>query len=421
MPTLDDFHAIEDFRQEGLGFTATCPACTSGKLSLQIAVWGKQQKLEYACATGCRPGTIDVAIARLNRPEPVKAEPTITTSPAAPAQVAPRPEAPAPGVPKLYAKLLSFAQLRALPPPIEQIEELIFEKSFIEICGAPNAGKSFIALDMAKALTIGGDWRGREILLPGPCLYVNADGGPGFSKRANAWAAAHNDPDATFEFWTLPNPVMLHDINEMLEFKALLAYLPDQPVMVVFDTYSQCIAGMNENLQECASLVVDQINDIRAKIGCTVVLVHHLNATGQRDRGSTVITGACDTIIRVDQDESTRIITASCKKQRDAEWFKPMTFRLEPVDAEGHVWLEQFQDETQQTPQDRAQTEQIINYIKRNPGHTTDDIFRNTQIKGPEIKLVVSQLLLDGQVEELFTPREPGQRGAASKGLRWAA
>jgi len=270
------------------------------------------------------------------------------------------------------------------------------------------------------ALTMGGDWLGREILMPGPTFYVNADGGAGFSKRANAWAAANDEPITTFEAWTYPEPVMLHNVHEMAELKVLLEYLPERPVLLVIDTYSQCLAGGNENLQEVASLVVQQVNDIKSRIGCSVMILHHANATGLRDRGSTVISAAADTVIRVDQDESTRIITATCRKQRDSEWFDPMSFRIDKFgEQQEFAWIVPTINEFTQTEAGWEQQSRVRAYIQHNPGHSREAIAQNTRVPLQTVKTITHQLVTDGEAEEEFTPKEPGQRGPAPKGLRW--
>jgi hypothetical protein len=61
--------------------------------------------------------------------------------------------------------------------------------------------------------------------------------------------------------------------------------------------------------------------------GCTVIAVHHTGRDEDRERGSTALRGAADTMIRVKLEDGN--VTVSCEKQKDALAFSPLRFRLE--------------------------------------------------------------------------------------------
>lgn len=238
----------------------------------------------------------------------------------------------------LIARLLTREALRNLPPPVWQIEGLFFESSIVEIYGESNHGKSLIGQDVALNVVRGGSWAERPILKPGAVVYVNADGGPGFSPRLKAWEQA-NGTAAMFEFWTYPQELLIADPRQMAEFTEGLAHLPETPVMLFIDTLSQCIPGVNENQQEEMSRVVAHLNAIKRRYGTTVVLLHHVGKDGL-NRGSTVIPGAADTIIRVTQQPGA-LVELTCDKQRDGRKFDPLYFSIQEHGVDQGVYLAQ--------------------------------------------------------------------------------
>lgn len=240
----------------------------------------------------------------------------------------------APEPPRMALKFLTREALLAQPDPVWQIENFIYEESFVEIFGPTNQGKTFFAVDLALSLVRGGAWRGSPILKPGPVVYINGDGGRKFKDRIAAWEEAFG-PDAAFEFITYPDSLSLHQPGDVRELIAALAWLDEPPVAIFFDTLSRCIAGANENLQEPMTLVVDALTRIKIQFGASPIVIHHTDKSGQHDRGSSVVGNAADTIMRVDMNED-ELITVACEKQRDWQKFTPLCFRFakaETVDS----------------------------------------------------------------------------------------
>lgn len=239
----------------------------------------------------------------------------------------------------MLAKILTRQELKQQEPEEWQIEGLFFEQSMVEIFGPTNQGKTFLAIDLCLNTVCGSNWWGHQILKPGCVVYVNADGGRKFRDRILAWEELNGD-EASFEFYTYPEAVRLHDAGEMAKFAHMLRDLEHPPAVVVFDTLSRCLAGVNENLQEEMSLVVDHVTALKLEFGCTPILLHHTNKQGQQERGSTVVGAAADTLIRVDQAED-GLITVKCDKQRDWERFADLHFRLERAETVPSAYLMQ--------------------------------------------------------------------------------
>lgn len=238
----------------------------------------------------------------------------------------------------LLSVLLSRAALRDQSPPVWQIDGLFQEASIIEIYGESNHGKSLVGVDIGLSLVRAGYWCGREIKKPGAVVYVNADGGAGFSDRLRWWERANGD-EAIFDFWTYPMELLLHDPVQVRWFIEGLRELEDAPALVFFDTLSQCIPGANENQQEQMSIVVSGLNAIKREFGATCCLLHHVGKDGM-NRGSTVIPGAADTIIRCAQ-VTTDLIELRCEKQRNGRKFDPLYFEMHRHGLDEGVYLVQ--------------------------------------------------------------------------------
>ena len=75
---------------------------------------------------------------------------------------------------------------------------------------------------------------------------------------------------------------------------------------------------------------------LRDALGVSVVLVHHTNAGGSRERGHSAMRGAADCMISVTPVDD--VIHVECSKQRNAAPFEKMLLKLVPApDGEGCV------------------------------------------------------------------------------------
>jgi hypothetical protein len=73
--------------------------------------------------------------------------------------------------------------------------------------------------------------------------------------------------------------------------------------------------------------ILEALDLVRRETGSAVVAVHHTNAAGARERGSTVIRGGMDVMLEVSKDDD--LISVSCSKMKDAGEFEPIF--LKPV------------------------------------------------------------------------------------------
>lgn len=208
--------------------------------------------------------------------------------------------------------------------------------------GAPGAGKSFVALDMALHLAYGRqDWHGDEIRgsETGWVIYLAREGSAGFKARIEAWEqnAILHDPDPEKcrfalirETLNFMQPEDIHRLIQAVEQAGL------KPIdLIVVDTVSRVIPGADENLQKDMTLFVTACEALQYRFGCAVMGVHHAGKSGQM-RGSTVFTGAGDFIFTLQKDDKQKTdIKLTCAKQKDIEDGWTETYEMQGVQLAG--------------------------------------------------------------------------------------
>jgi hypothetical protein len=200
----------------------------------------------------------------------------------------------------LRSLLMTTAQLREMPPPEPLVEGVLMRTTLVQLWGKSNSGKSFVALAWACSVATGTPW-GDHAVEQVPVLYVLAEGVSGMAERVSAWERHHgvDVPDGAL-VW-LPEPVPLTDDGWA---DALVTVATDVGAgLVVVDTQARATVGAEENSANEMGAVVERVERLRRTTGATVVLVHHANATGDRERGSTVVRAAIETSLHLANDQ----------------------------------------------------------------------------------------------------------------------
>lgn len=228
-------------------------------------------------------------------------------------------------------RLYSTTELLNMPEPEWLVAGVVPLEGFVALYGQPGAGKSFVAIDLALSVASGVMWQGRETKA-GFVVYISAEGGKGISKRVLAWMVDRNvEPDHANIAWLL-EAVPVNVDSEAMDrlFERLTKELQQHPVLIVIDTLARCFEG-DENLQLDMNRFVAGVDWLRHELHCTVVVIHHTNLSGLRERGNTAFRGAADTMLLAEKDGT--VITVSCTKQRDDEEFAPFDVELAKVEG----------------------------------------------------------------------------------------
>lgn len=203
------------------------------------------------------------------------------------------------------------------------VKGLLQQRSYAEIFGAPGAGKTFVALDIAYAVASGEPWMKRRTH-GGVVLYLAYEGTGGLVKRAKALRQHYGDKDV---------PLYLDMASYNLREKpgrealgAVIAGLPAKPVLIIIDTFARALMGGDENSAQDVGNFNDAVVALITNTGACVLIVHHSGKNKSAGaRGSSAILGAIDTEIEID---NYAIIST---KQRDVELSEPLGFKLVPL------------------------------------------------------------------------------------------
>lgn len=210
--------------------------------------------------------------------------------------------------------------LRNMPPINWAIGEgdagIITAHGLTVLYGAPGAGKSFIALDMALSIANGVSWQGMPVKA-GKVLYIAGEGVGGLGKRLKAWEA-HNKVKDKGNLYILPIAVNFREQNEVEKLMRSIDKAGDGWSCVFVDTVARSLVGADENSATELGLWVAAADSVKTHCRCALVGVHHSGKDSSRGmRGSSALLGAVDTSLVVTKDEG--FVTMRCEKQKDAE------------------------------------------------------------------------------------------------------
>lgn len=179
------------------------------------------------------------------------------------------------------------SELKTLPEPTWLVEGFLLARTLAQLSGPSKVGKTFLYTDWCCRLAVAGR---RLAVLLGEGLY-------GMYSRIDAWEAYHGleVPNDNLRIrggvTALADPVAMTALATELEYQAPLD-------LVVFDTYARFMAGFNENDPADSSIAMENVEALRAAAGdATALLITHFGWDGTRQRGSSALYGACDTVL----------------------------------------------------------------------------------------------------------------------------
>ena len=229
-------------------------------------------------------------------------------------------------------RILDIDELEDLPPPTWLVDKVLTRGGLAVLWGRSGDLKSWVANDLCMRVATGTPWFGRQVV-QGLVLYVAAEGAYGFGSRVRAWRRFRGEGLDKPRFKLIPHPVAI--TSEDLEFMvvAILA-LEAQPTLIVLDTLARTFGVGDENKQADMNAYVTAADKLRDATGATVMIVHHSGVgDGNRERGSSVLRGAADTMIKVARqgDKLTLTNRSPEGKQKDAEEFEDVRLRVQKV------------------------------------------------------------------------------------------
>jgi hypothetical protein len=239
-------------------------------------------------------------------------------------------------------RLLDDVELMDEPDPQFIVADVLPEKSVGVIYATPGGGKTTLQAGLMTSIATGADWFGHRIVLPGASVCVVAEDAPGFKMRVRAAKRAARLPlDVPIGVQAFTAQTI--DLRDMLSVCRFIRFLQNQrkdwprPLRTVaIDTYGASTPGSNENSSEDTTICMMHAQLMRDKLDATIILIHHTNAGGSRERGHSAMRGAADFMISMTPVDD--LIHVECSKQRNAAPFEKLTLRLVPApDAVGCV------------------------------------------------------------------------------------
>jgi KaiC/GvpD/RAD55 family RecA-like ATPase len=194
--------------------------------------------------------------------------------------------------------------------------------------GEPGAGKSFLALDMALAVATGTEWHGCRVNT-GPVVYVAGEGHAGIARRARAWEEDRKTPLAGCPVRVSARAVRFLSPADVAELTSEIDALSAPPALIVIDTLARAFIGGDENSALDAGRFIAELDAIRERYGCTVLVVHHTAKNTGQARGSGAFRGAVDVEFSARREDDA--IVLSCGKMKDGAVPPDYAFQLRDV------------------------------------------------------------------------------------------
>lgn len=230
-------------------------------------------------------------------------------------------------------KLLTTDELLALPPATWLMKGVLPSEGLCALVGPPGNGKSFVAVDWACSISEGLPWLGTYETVQAPVVYIAAEGGRGIKKRVAAWMAHHNLEHLPAMYWLL-NPLYVREEGVVEEFLDELDRQDIWPGLLVVDTLSRSFGGGEENASADMGSFVDRMTHLAQGRRMAALVVHHTNASGEKERGHTSFRGAMDAVFHCKAEQNKdngrieRLCVKNTKQKDDVEaepiWLRPI-------------------------------------------------------------------------------------------------
>lgn len=206
------------------------------------------------------------------------------------------------------------------------IDGYIEKGSIVEMFGASDSYKSFLAISMCCAIASGQDWYGRTTE-KGKILYLAGEGQRNLKKRFVAWGREHDIDIDTLDIDITERPLQITDARYAKELKIIADY--NQYALIVIDTLARHFGPGDENSANDMGRFIAHLDTAIGGDTAKLLLHHTGHKELGRGRGSSALKGAMDTELMV--EAKTKHVEMRCVKMKDAPKGGEMYFRPREV------------------------------------------------------------------------------------------
>ena len=226
-------------------------------------------------------------------------------------------------------RLMTLSELMSQPPLKWRVKGVIPETGVAALAGVSGSGKSFLALDLAGSIAVGGEFMGYATK-QAPVAYVVLEGAGGFRNRVAAWQEINGPmPEC---FYPLLGNFDLRSKTDVTELARMLLEAGFKNGVLIIDTLAQAMPGADENSSEGMGLALAGVKHLQQLVGGVVLLVHHHGKdTTKGMRGWSGLHGAMDAVIEVFRVNDQRSWKTS--KSKDGADGTTHSFRLETMNV----------------------------------------------------------------------------------------
>lgn len=220
------------------------------------------------------------------------------------------------------------------PEPEWIIPDVIPESSIVLMTARKGSFKTFLALDIALAIATGRETFGVRPRVSGPTFYGGHEGLHLIKKKhRTAWRLAKGQHKRT-AFYAAPGPILAR--GDQQEFIDQIKHRCGMrvPRLIVLDTYSACMVGMDENSPGDANTFILFCRTLIEEFpGCSVLVPAHFGKDESRGtRGSNALEAGVDTVLDVRRHGESTTVEVKVRHHRGAEERQePWTFEGKKV------------------------------------------------------------------------------------------
>jgi len=244
----------------------------------------------------------------------------------------PRPAIQENHLPTLYTLSLSDLLTRPTPQHAWLVEPLLPRGGVMGLAGEPGTAKTWLLLELARAVAAGRPFLGRFATQQGPALIIDEENGEARLQRRLARITNQMNNHYPIHIASMcgVNLSQNHWIDSLHSKVAEI-----RPSLILFDSLVRVHRGEENSAQDIARLFA-VLTSLRHDFGCAIVFTHHLRKMGfirdlgQRVRGSSDILAYVDSMLGLTKVENA--YTLWHLKNRDGDLIKPLSLSVQDMD-----------------------------------------------------------------------------------------